>query len=224
MKNTRTQLVLATALLLGVAVLVLFKQRHGESQAPKDSHTSPSSRAGTATAARQRPDRPDPTEADKQLAAQGALTDVSLSTFPLKEYRRVASSAVKASGAPVGEAYIHVPSAGSRIAMEPNQIGEFPVMETRIKETVGVRLQLAEIKPGTPVRVAIIDGGSFPSKNGLSQVIPAADWRGVAFEFTTSHNIGFHRILVEAQGHPARVLNFSAHDATWPPLSQSPAN
>lgn len=224
MKPSRTHLLLSAVLLLMIALV--FFVRHQQRDAPASRHAAapPTLQKALTPARRQRPRLAPPREADRLLKSEGARTDVSLSAFPIKEYQHLPAPSGKPAGAPVGEAYIHVPSAGRRVAMEPNQLGEFPVMETQLKETVGVRLQLAEIKPGTPVRVAIIDGGSFPTKNGLSQVIPAADWRGVAFEFTTSHNIGFHRILVEAQGHPARILNFSAHDATWPPLSQTPAN
>ncbi len=151
------------------------------------------------------------------LAAEGAITDVTLTTFPIKEYQILRSPAGKAAGAPVGEAYIHVPSEGRRIAMEPNQIGEFPAIETELNDTVGVRLNLDSVKPGTPVRVVILDGGSFPAVEGLTQVLEVTKWRGTSFEFTTSGNIGYHRVLVEAQGQPSRILNFSAHDPkTWP--------
>lgn len=142
---------------------------------------------------------------------------MSLSTFPIKEYQRVASSSAKPSGAPVGDAYIHVPSAGRRIVMEPNQIGEFPAIETRLNDTVGIRLAVDSVKPGTPVRVVILDGGSFPDSRSATRIINAAEWRGVAFEFTTSGNIGYHRLLVQAQGQPSRIVTLSAHDAdTWP--------
>jgi hypothetical protein len=101
--------------------------------------------------------------------------------------------------------------------MESNQIGEFPAIETKLNDTVGVRLSLDTVKPGTPVRIVIMDGGSFPAAEGVAQVLKAAKWGGVAFEFSTSANIGFHRVLVQAQGQPSRILNFSAHEGdTWP--------
>jgi hypothetical protein len=104
--------------------------------------------------------------------------------------------------------------------MEANQIGEFPTVETLLSDTVGVRLKLDSVKPGTPVRIVIMDGGSFPAVEGFTQLAEAAKWGGVAFEFTTSANIGYHRVLVQAQGQPSRILNFSAHDPeTWPARS-----
>lgn len=164
-------------------------------------------------------------EADRLLKAEGAKTDVTLSTFPEKEYQHLAPPAGKAASTTVGEAFIHVPSSRRRIAMEPNQIGEFPAVETKLNDTVGVRLSLDAVKPGTSVRVVIMDGGSFPAVEGVTQVLKATKWGGVAFEYATSGNIGFHRVLVQAKGHPARILNFSAHDAdTWPARSTASTN
>ena len=151
-------------------------------------------------------------EADRLIVAEGVLTDATVSQFPHKEYKTQAPPAGKPADAPVGEAFIHVPSAGKRLAFESNQLGEFPTIETQIDDTVGVRLSLDAVEPGTPVRVVILDGGSFPSAEGVSQVIKAADWRGVAFEYTTSANIGSHRILVQAAGQKSRIFDFYALD------------
>ena len=208
MKPTRKHLIAAAFLLLALALIPLLRHMRREA-APA---SAPSS-ADTQGSANQQPPRPERTrdrEADRLLAAEGATTDATLSTFPEKEYQHIRPPAGKAAGAPVGDAYIHVPSAGRRIAMEANQLGEFPTVDTALNDTVGVRLQLVDVKPGTPVRVVIMDGGSFPSAEGLSQVIKAADWRGVAFEYTTSANIGTHRVLVQAAGQPSRILDFNA--------------
>jgi hypothetical protein len=62
--------------------------------------------------------------------------------------------------------------------------------------------------------VVILDGGSFPSAEGVAQMLVATDWHGVAFEFTTSANIGSHRVLVQAHGQPSRILDFNAIDTT----------
>lgn len=212
---------LAVLFLLLAAAVILWKNTRPET-APTATAPVKSSPEHTTSS---RPQRETPREADRQLAAEGVLTDVSLSTFPTKAYQHLRPPAGKAAGAPAGDAYIHVPSAGRRIAMEANQIGEFPAVEAKLNETVGVRLYLDSVKPGTPVRVVIMDGGSFPSGREFTQVIKAADWRGVAFEFTTSPNIGYHRLLVQAQGQTSRILNFSVHDAaTWPAPSTASAN
>lgn len=223
MKPTRKHLLAAAVLLLALALIPLLRHMRREAAAP----SAPSS-ADTQGSANQPPPRPPRSrgrEADRLLAAEGATTDATLSTFPEKAYQRLRPPAGKAAGAPAGDAYIHIPSTGRRIAMEANQIGEFPAIETRLNDTVGVRLSLDAVKSGTPVRVVILDGGSFPAAGGVAQVLEASKWGGVAFEFTTSGNIGFHRLLVQAQGQASRILNFSAHDGdTWPAPSTASAN
>ena len=149
-------------------------------------------------------------EADRLLKQEGAGTDMTLSTFPQKEYQLLRAPGGKAHGAPAGEAYIHIPSAGRRIALEPNQIGEFPAVETKLNDTVGVRVVLDTVSPGTPVRVVIMDGGSFPGTDEVAKVLETASWGGVAFEFTTSGNFGGHRVLVQAPGQRSRIFDFNA--------------
>lgn len=210
MKNPRnTYLVVVAVALLLTALFLLFQ--HKDSHATQSGHKNAGQTPPDAAApARNRPSRESPREADRLLNAEGARTDVSLSEFPIKEYQHLRSPAGKAAGAPAGEAWIHVPSAGRRIAMEANQLGEFPTVETRLKDTIGIRVSLDAVKPGTPVRLVILDGGSFPALEGVSQVLKVADWRGVAFEYTTSANYGTHRVLLQAAGHPSRILDFNA--------------
>jgi hypothetical protein len=206
---SRKRLLGAAILLLALALIPVLNRKDRAGTPP----SSPTVSADGASLENPPPARPRPGRdrgADRLLAAEGALTDATLSTFPEKEYQHIRPPAGKAAGAPVGDAYIHVPSAGRRIAMEANQLGEFPAVAMELNDTVGVRLQLDAVKPGTPVRVVIMDGGSFPSAEGVSQVIKAAEWRGVAFEFTTSGNIGTHRVLVQAAGQPSRILDFTA--------------
>lgn len=217
MKSTsRKYLFGAAVLLLALALIPILKRKQLADTPP----SPPDASVGDASSANQPPSRPQrggDREADRLLKSEGATTDVTLSTFPSKAYQTLPSPSGKAAGAPAGEAYIHIPSADRRIAMDANQIGEYPAIETKLNDTVGVRLLLDSVKPGTPVRVVILDGGSFPKITTATRVIKAADWRGVAFEFTTSGNIGYHRVLVQAQGQPSRILNFSAHDPkTWP--------
>lgn len=97
--------------------------------------------------------------------------------------------------------------------MEANQLGEFAAIETELNDTVGVRVSLVGVKPGTPVRVVILDGGSFPTQEGANMLLKAEDWRGVAFDYTTSANIGTHRVLVQAIGQPSRIFDFNALDS-----------
>lgn len=217
MSKHRSYLVICAFLLLGTALVAVLWKREVLSSSREEPYAANSKHTSTGSESRKRTDRANPIEADQRLSAEGARTDMSLSAFPIKEYKSLPAPSGKAAGAPVGDAYIHVPSAGRRIAMEPNQIGEFPAVETRLNDTVGIRLAIDSVKPGTPVRVVILDGGSFPDSQSATRIIPARDWRGVDFEFTTSGNIGYHRVLVQAQGQPSRIVTFNAHDAdTWP--------
>jgi hypothetical protein len=217
------------AVFILLALVLVFTIRHtaedGSMPAASPSDGSTAAQSPSAPNTGSRPPRESPRAADRLLKTESAKTDITLSSFPIKEYQHLAPPAGKAAAAVQGEAYIHVPSSRRRIAMEPNQIGEFPAVETKLNDTVGVRLSLDTVKPGTPVRVVIMDGGSFPAIEGVVQVLKVTKWGGVAFEFATSANIGFHRILVQAQGQPSRILNFSAHDGdTWPAPSTASTN
>lgn len=218
------RVLLALAIIALILITVIWQQnRKGEKTPPAVGSSAHSPSEDNRNS--QRPPRESPREADRLLKAEGARTDVTLSSFPTKEYQHLPAPAGKPASSSVGVAYIHVPSAGRRIAMEPNQIGEFPAIETQLNDIVGVRLSFDAVKPGTPVRVVIMDGGSFPTAQGAAQVLKATKWGGIAFEFTTSGNIGFHRVLVHAQGHSSRILNFNAADGdTWPARSTASTN
>lgn len=155
-------------------------------------------------------------EADRRLQAERVATDVAASVFPIKEYRYAPAPSGKAHALAAGLAYIHVPSSGQRVSMEPNQLGEYPPMDTRTQETVGVRIALDDVPAETPVRLVILDGGSFPAAEGFSRLMKAQKGGVVAFEYTTSANTGTHRILVQAAGYPSRILDFTAHTLATP--------
>jgi hypothetical protein len=225
MKSPRKLLLpTAIALLLLAGFLVLRGLRESSPPANADQPPPVDTAVQTRPSSAASSEQPASTEADRLIQAEGATTDVTLSTFPVREYRRSEPPAGKPAGAPAGLAYLHVPSSRTRVVLEPNQLGEFPPVEARPNETVGARILLPDASPGSPVRVAILDGGSFPSLTGPARLIEVADWRGIAFEFTTSGNMGSHRLLVQAAGHPARVLDIHVHDATegWPPSAAAP--
>ncbi len=233
--SRKTLNIAAVAILL--AALYFAIPRRGGDTAPTDKQTGGSAAqaniaAGDASPAKSSSTVPwttapaaDPADvaaANDLLRKEGANTDATLSTFPSLAYRRPSQPAGPPAGAPPGEASIHVPGSGLRVSLQPNQIGEFPEVPARLSETIGVRLSLPDARPGTPVRVVIMDGGSFPSSEGAARVLEAAVWGGGAFEFTTSGNIGYHRVLVQAKGQPSRILNINAHDGeTWPPAASA---
>jgi len=215
--SPRTLIALVVIFLMATILLyrIGIHKPHKPDSAP--AHTSSARTPSGDSTPAPRPTRGIPREADRLLQEHGARTDVSLPTFPIKEYQTLPSPSASSPAATAGKAYIHIPSAGRRIAFEPNPLGEFPTIETKINDTIGIRLALDAVKPGTPVRVVILDGGTFPQVQGVTRLMETADWRGVAFEFITSGNIGNHRILVQAQGKPSRILTFNAHDEeTWP--------
>jgi hypothetical protein len=222
MKNHRNLLILSAVILLVISLFLVVRHGREDETASRGEFSSAESKSNppkpySASKRLRDEETPDSREADRQLQVEGVKTDVSLSQFPRKAYRHLPVPAGKPAGDFVGEAYIHVPSSGRRVATQPNQIGEYPTMETMTHETVGVRLDLDGVKSGTPVRVVIMDGGGFPAAQGVTQILNA-EKGGVAFEFTTSPNIGYHRVLVQAQGHTSRILNFDASDGeTWPP-------
>lgn len=234
MKAPRQIIVVAFLVILGIIGYFAFSGGGGDKASPDQQATGSPASATAAPGASPEKSTPsvpwttapaaDPAEvaaADAALRKEGARTDATLATFPARAYRRPSQPAGPAAGAPSGEAGIHVPGSGLRVTLQPNQIGEFPEVPAKLSETVGIRLSLPGTRPGTPVRVVILDGGSFPAGEGATRLIEAAAWGGVAFEFTTSRNIGYHRVLVQPQGQAARILNFNARDGeSWPP----PAN
>lgn len=107
-------------------------------------------------------------------------------------------------------AYVQIPSTNRRAALLPNSLGEYEPQPTLTEETVGVRLRIEDVAPGTPVSIVILDGGSFPDGSGFSKVIKLGSDSQISFRFTTSSNIGFHRVRVLPSGGTARLLDFTA--------------
>jgi hypothetical protein len=227
MKPSRKPVLFALAALLLIAAYLAFNRGPGGGSSPQAS--SPSSAGSEASSNSGPAPAPSPSSpwttlpatspaevaaADESLRKEGARTDATLSTFPTRAYRRPPPASEPPAGAPPGEASIHVPGSGLRVSLQPNQIGEFPEVPTRLSETIGVRLSLPDVTPGTPVRVVLMDGGTFPSEEGVSRVLEAANWGGVAFEITTSANFGNHRVLVQAPGQRSRILDFNAQPKT----------
>lgn len=110
-------------------------------------------------------------------------------------------------------AYVQIPSTNRRAAILPNPYGEYEAQPTLTGETVGVRLRIEDVPPGTPVSVVILDGGSFPDGSGPAKIIKLGRDALLSFRFITSENIGHHRIRVLPSGGTARVFEFTASDS-----------
>lgn len=110
-------------------------------------------------------------------------------------------------------AYVQIPSTNRRTALLPNSHGEYEAQPTLTGGTVGVHLRIEDVAPGTPVSVVILDGGSFPDGAGPSKIIKLGRDSQISFRFTTSANIGYHRIRVQPSGGTARLLDFTASES-----------
>lgn len=107
-------------------------------------------------------------------------------------------------------AYLRIPSTRTRVSLAPNSMGEYPIQAAGLRESVGIRLIFPDIAPGTPVAVAILDGGSFPESKGFSRIVRVEEWGGIDFQFETSANLGHHRLQVLPRGKTPKTLDFYA--------------
>ena len=112
---------LALTIACSAALLIWWTSRSAPADSRRESRSeqrdAPEKKASAD--ARDRPERATSREADRQLKAEGKKTDVTLSTFPIKEYQHLPAPAGKPASLTAGEAFIHVPSASRRIAVEP---------------------------------------------------------------------------------------------------------
>jgi len=111
----RVLIVLAfVALILSLLFWQQIKKKDNpasSASSPKQSNTASENRRTTSS------HRASASAADHLLRAEGVRTDVTVSTFPIKEYRRLPQPSGKAAGVPSAEAYIHIPSVGHRVAI-----------------------------------------------------------------------------------------------------------
>jgi len=115
--------------------------------------------------------------------------------------------------------FVRVPSTSSRLKLLSNSQNEFPVQPAGLEETVALRITLPDVKSGTPVAVVILDGGTFPSEKPPSKAVDVQKWGGIEFNFTTSANLGHHRIQVTPRGHSSKLLDiYAASDPLNAPL------
>jgi hypothetical protein len=131
MKPSRKPILFALAAILLIAAYFAFNRGAGEGSSPQASSSasvpaSPSDISRPPSPATPWSTLPptNPAEvaaADKALRKEGARTDATLSTFPTQAYRRPPMPGDPPAGAPPGEASIHVPGSGLRVALQPNQ-------------------------------------------------------------------------------------------------------
>lgn len=105
--------------------------------------------------------------------------------------------------------YVEVPSSGKKVALAPNQSGEYPKVVTQPGEAVEVRLAFTRSQPGEPVAVSVQDGGVL-HVGKMAEKFELNENREVGMGFVVSTNPGIHRVTFTTAGGEAKTLNFWA--------------
>lgn len=106
-------------------------------------------------------------------------------------------------------AYVWLTSTGNKMALMPNQNGEYPRIQTQSHEPVEVRLIFSESSPGESVAVSVQDGGILHTGKATSHM-KLDESRQLALGFLVSANPGIHRISLTTQRGEVKTLNFWA--------------
>ncbi len=200
---------IAVCLIASISAVYWFSTRPNltADQAQQQSQTDGTRRAANALpATASEPTRTKSGDRPPDASRTGKLDD----DFNPASYQRRTMGDGTSAAAGAAIAYVQIPSTNRRAALPPNSHGEYETQPTLTEETVGVRLRIEDVSPGTPVSVVILDGGSFPDGTGPSKIIKLGSDSEVSFRFTTSANIGRHRIRVLPSGGTARLLDFTA--------------
>jgi hypothetical protein len=136
---------------------------------------------------------------------RGAIMQASASEFQ----RQAFPDGVPAYEGEMVTAYVEVPSSGKKIALTPNQSGEYPKVVTQPGEAVEVRLAFTRSQPGEAVAVSAQDGGVL-HVGKMAGKLEVNTNREVGLGFVVSTNPGIHRITFTTSGGEAKTLNFWA--------------
>lgn len=213
--SRKTYLILATFALLLATSAVLFKllPERGKQENSSSSAThrtadlpekSPAASEDTSSALRTK---------SKERPADASLTGKLDEDFNPANYQRQAMGESGSNASNAAIAYVQIPSSNRRAALPPNSMGEYEEQPTFTEETVGVRVRIEDVPAGTPISVVILDGGTFPGESGPSKIIKLERNSEISFRFTTSANIGHHRIRILPSGGRPRILDFTASEA-----------
>jgi len=104
-------------------------------------------------------------------------------------------------------AFVSVPSSGDNVAVEPNQIGEFPPVYADPGETVQVGVVFPATRPGTKVRIVAEDGGALEGADGQpAQVVELDAARSFSLPFQLGSVAGSYRLTIATtEGEPKRL-------------------
>ncbi len=128
----------------------------------------------------------------------------------LDEYQpvRYPEDRIAYEGEPV-TAHVLVPSSNRRLALTPNQNGEYPRVLTEPGEPVEVLLTFSQSPPGSVLAVSAQDGGLLHT-GAAAAALKLDDNRQVALGFQVSGNPGIHRISLTTANGDTRTLQFWA--------------
>lgn len=128
----------------------------------------------------------------------------------LDEYQpvRYPEDRIAYEGEPV-TAHVLVPSSNRRLALTPNQNGEYPRVLTEPGEPVEVLLTFSQSPPGSVLAVSAQDGGLLHT-GAAAAALKLDDNRQVALGFLVSGNPGIHRISLTTANGDTRTLQFWA--------------
>ena len=203
--NKSQGILLSSIGILSVAGIVYFSHQHkNEMSSDADKPTA------DAHSSRHHSSRPSRVSSAHSSRSNNQLAVQLDEDFKPSLYKKVSASRGSSNDSNRAQAYVRIPSSSTRVVLTPNQIGAFPIQSAALEETVAVRLELSEAKPGTPVSVVILDGGSFPEELGVSRLLTVEKWGGVNFQYTTSSNDGHHRVKVQPSGKSPQILDFYA--------------
>lgn len=146
--------------------------------------------------------------ADKQAEAtsfQSQIKSDELNEFELTTYY---GGQPAYDGEPV-TAYVKIGSSGKRLALTPNQNGEYPKVVTELGEAVEVRLAFTQSSPGDKIALSAQDGGKL-HLGKMAGLLQIDEQRQLPFGFMVSTNPGIHRVSITTTGGEVKTLNFWA--------------
>lgn len=106
-------------------------------------------------------------------------------------------------------AHVLLPSSNRRLALTPNQNGEYPRVLTEPGEAVEVLLTFSQSSPGSFLAVSAQDGG-FVHTGAAAAALKLDENRQVTLGFLVSGNPGIHRISLTTANGDTRTLQFWA--------------
>ncbi len=91
--------------------------------------------------------------------------------------------------------------------MRPNNRGIMPTVELATNESVLIKLQFPENRPGDRIHVELVDGGYFTDSEKPGRILTLAENRTAEVTISSDDRPGHLKLYVRQSGH-TRVLPF----------------